>query len=169
MESSYDSILNLVFGALNPVKRSVINTHCNVHKFINILALTILANDGFEREYNFFVSYIEDINKGAVWADQDFKHSPFLSPIYEKGAVWTKNAMDLANKYYTNAVTLWDEGDFNKSAFFFGAVLHLIHDMTIPQHANIRLLDNHRQYKLLCQTYLPLCKGVPGKKWCLLT
>ena len=148
LESSYDSILNLVFGALKPVKRSVINTHCNVHKFINILALTILANDGFEREYNFFVSYIEDINKGAVWADQDFKSTHhFYHPYMKKGLYGRKNAMDLANKYYTNAVTLWDEGDFNKSAFFFGAVLHLIHDMTIPQHANIRLLDNHRQYE----------------------
>lgn len=31
--------------------------------------------------------------------------------------------------------------------FYFGAALHLVQDMTVPQHANIRLLDNHRQYE----------------------
>jgi phospholipase C len=31
--------------------------------------------------------------------------------------------------------------------FYFGAAIHLVQDMTIPQHANIRLLDNHKQYE----------------------
>ena len=32
--------------------------------------------------------------------------------------------------------------------FFLGAAIHIIQDMTIPQHANIRLLDNHHQYEI---------------------
>jgi phospholipase C len=31
--------------------------------------------------------------------------------------------------------------------FYLGATVHIIQDLTIPQHANIRLLDNHRQYE----------------------
>ncbi len=55
--------------------------------------------------------------------------------------------MELGLDYYTKAITLWKEGEFNKSFFYLGAALHIIQDMTIPQHANIRLLDNHRQYE----------------------
>lgn len=31
--------------------------------------------------------------------------------------------------------------------FYLGAALHLIQDVTIPQHVNIRLLDDHRQFE----------------------
>ena len=128
LESSYDSILNLVFGALNPVKRSVINTHCNVHKFINILALTILANDGFEREYNFRQLY-RGYQQRCGMGDQDFKHSPFLSPYMKKGLYGRKKRW-IWQISITQCSHFWDEGD-NKSAFFFGAVLHHTY-MTIP-------------------------------------
>jgi len=37
--------------------------------------------------------------------------------------------------------------DFDKSFFYLGASLHLIQDVTIPQHVNIRLLEDHRQYE----------------------
>jgi phospholipase C len=148
LERSYDTLLKAVFGISNPVKKSIIKTQCKVHKFINIHALNILRNDKCEREYNFFLSYIEDINKGAVWADQDFKSTHhFYNPYRKKGLYGRKSAMDLAKEYYSRALDLWKNGNFNKSLFYFGAVLHLIHDMSIPQHANIRLLDNHKQYE----------------------
>ncbi len=35
----------------------------------------------------------------------------------------------------------------DKSMFYLGAALHLIQDVTIPQHVNIRLLDDHRQFE----------------------
>jgi phospholipase C len=148
LERSYDTLLKAVFGISNPVKKSIIKTQCKVHKFINIHALNTLRNDKCEREYNFFLSYIEDINKGAVWADQDFKSTHhFYNPYRKKGLYGRKSAMDLAKEYYSRALDLWKNGNFNKSLFYFGAVLHLIHDMSIPQHANIRLLDNHKQYE----------------------
>lgn len=34
-----------------------------------------------------------------------------------------------------------------KSFFYLGAALHLIQDVTIPQHVNIRLLEDHRQFE----------------------
>lgn len=147
-ERSYDYFLKFVFGVSNPVKKSIIRTQCEVHKFINIQAVQILRNDKCEQEYNFFLSYITDINRGAVWADQDFKSTNhFYNPYKKKGLYGRKNAMDLAVDYYSRTLGLWKAGDFNRSMFYFGAALHLIHDMSIPQHANIRLLDNHKQYE----------------------
>lgn len=55
--------------------------------------------------------------------------------------------MALASDYYAKAVRFREKADFRKSMFYFGAALHLIQDMTIPQHVNIRLLDDHRQFE----------------------
>jgi hypothetical protein len=65
----------------------------------------------------------------------------------KKGLYGRKNALDLAVQYYARTLDLWKSGDFSKSLFYFGAAVHLIQDMSIPQHANIRLLDNHKQYE----------------------
>jgi phospholipase C len=148
LENTYDKVLNTVFDVANPIKKSIINTHCKVHKFININALRILRNDKYISEYDFFKSYIYHINEGAVWADQDFKSSNhFYNPTTKKGLFGRKTAMDLGVEYYNESIELWKQGDFNKSLFYFGASIHIIQDMTIPQHANIRLLDNHHQYE----------------------
>ncbi|KAB3529328.1 zinc dependent phospholipase C family protein [Alkaliphilus serpentinus] len=147
-ETTYDYFLKTVFGIANPIKKSIIKTQCKVHKFINIQALKIIRNDGYADEYNFFSSYILDINEGAVWADQDFKSSNhFYNPYKKKGLYGRRSAMELGVDYYYQSISLWRKGEFNKSLFFLGAALHIIHDMTIPQHANIRLLDSHRQYE----------------------
>ena len=71
-EAAYDRVLNTVFSFTNPFKKIIIRTQCKVHKFINIRALTILKNDKYLKEYNFFNQYIKEVNKGAVWADQDY-------------------------------------------------------------------------------------------------
>nr|WP_330387917.1 zinc dependent phospholipase C family protein [Natronincola peptidivorans] len=147
-ETTYDYFLKTVFGIANPIKKSIIKTQCKVHKFINLQALNILKNDGYAEEYNFFSSYILDINKGAVWADQDFKSSNhFYNPYKKKGLYGRRSAMELGVDYYFQSISLWKRGEFNKSLFYLGAALHIIQDMTIPQHANIRLLDSHRQYE----------------------
>jgi len=148
LETTYDYFLKTVFGIVNPVKKSIIRTQCKVHKFINVKALKILKNDKYLDEYNFFNSYIYDINEGAVWADQDFRSSNhFYNPNKKKGLYGRSSAMELGVDYYSKAIEFWEIGEFNKSLFYFGAALHIIQDMTIPQHANIRLLDSHRQYE----------------------
>ena len=147
-ETKYDSILKTAFRIANPIKKSIINTKCDVHKSINIHALEILKNDDFLVQYSFFNSYINDINEGAVWADQDFKSSNhFYNPYKKKGLYGRKSAMDLGIDYYNEALNLWKDKKFNKSLFYLGSSLHIIQDMTIPQHANIRLLDDHHQYE----------------------
>lgn len=148
IETTYNHILKTVFGIANPIKKSIMITHCRVHKSINIHALKILRNDKYLSEYNLFNSYIMDINEGAVWADQDFKSSNhFYNPYKKKGLYGRKSALDLGIDYYSKALSLWEDGEFNKSLFYLGAALHIIQDMTVPQHANIRLLDDHHQYE----------------------
>lgn len=147
-ESTYDNLLNTVFSIINPIKKTIINTHCKVHIFINYKALNLLKNDRFLDEYNFFSSFIDIINEGAVWADQDFKSTNhFYNPYKKKGLYGRKSAMDLGIGYYSKAIQNWIRGEFDKSLFYLGAALHIIQDMTVPQHANIRLLDDHRQYE----------------------
>lgn len=147
-ETTYNKILKTIFNLANPIKKSIIKTHCIVHMHINIYAVKILKNDKYLDQYNFFGSYILDINEGAVWADQDFKSSNhFYNPDKEKGMYGRNSAMDLGVDYYNKALELWNTGDYKKSLFFLGAALHIIQDMTVPQHANIRLLDDHRQYE----------------------
>lgn len=147
-EMTYDKLLNTVFSVANPIKKSIVNTHCKVHIFINNYALEILKNDKYLVEYNLLKNYIEDINEGVVWADQDFKSTNhFYNPFKKKGLYGRKSAMDLGVDYYKTSIELWEAKEFNKSMFYLGAALHIIQDMTIPQHANIKLLDNHRQYE----------------------
>ena len=147
-ELTYNFILKNTFRLLNPIKKSIMKTKCEVHKFINDFALNMIQNDGYSKEYKFFFPYISDLNDGVVWADQDFKSSShFYHPGKKRGLYGNKSAMDLAVDYYSQSITLWNENKINESLFYLGAALHLIQDMTIPQHANIRLLDNHKQYE----------------------
>lgn len=133
----------------------MIRTECLVHKFINAQAIKILKNDKFFDQYNFFNSYIKPLNEGAVWADQDFKSTNhFYHPYRKKGLYGRKNAMELGIKYYKKALAFWKSGEFDDSLFYLGAALHIIQDMTIPQHANVRLLDNHHQFEVfVLRTY----------------
>src|SRR5690554_477886 len=100
-ETTYNSILKTVFSAANPIKKVIIKTHCKVHMFINAYSIRILKNDKYLAQYNFFNSYLDNINEGAVWADQDFKSSNhFYNPYKNKGMFGRKSAMDLGVEYY---------------------------------------------------------------------
>ncbi|OLS03580.1 zinc dependent phospholipase C family protein [Tissierella creatinophila] len=148
MELTYDRVLGGLFSLANPIKKTIIKTKCEVHKFINVQSIEILKNDEYFKEKSFFNHYIEDINNGAVWTDQDFKSSNhFYDPSKKKGMYGRKSAMDVGVEYYNKALDLWREDQDSESLFYLGSALHIIQDMTVPQHINIRLLDNHRQYE----------------------
>lgn len=147
-EKIYNYFLNSIFKIINPIKEGIIKTKCLVHIYLNNEALTILKNEKYYDEYKFFHKYLDDINDGAVWADQDFKSSNhFYNPYKRRGLLGRKNALDLGLEYYNKSIKLWKDHNYYDSMFYLGAALHIIQDMTIPQHANIRLLDNHRQYE----------------------
>lgn len=147
-ESGYNRALRRVFKILNPIKKTIIRTHCEVHKYINENSILLLDKYEYKDQYEFFSSFLHDMNLGTVWVDQDFNSSNhFYNPYKDRGLYGRRSAMDLASEYYSDAIKFWNEGEKNKSLFFFGAAIHIIQDVTIPQHANIRLLDDHRQYE----------------------
>lgn len=148
IERSYSFLYKRVVRAVNPLKKRVIKTECIVHKFINIQAIEILRNDGYEEIYSKLFNYIDDINEGAVWADQDFKSSNhFYNPYSKKGLYGNSNAKIECVTYYKRAIKEYFQGNLKAAMFYLGAACHLVQDLTIPQHANIELLHSHRQYE----------------------
>lgn len=148
VEKTYGNIFRYARGFVNPFKKIVIKTECTIHKYINYQALEILKNDHYLDAYEFFSDYIINLNKGVVWADQDLKSSGhFYNPVREKGLYGNTNALTLAEGYYSKALEYWENGESEMSMFYLGAAVHLVQDMTVPQHANIRLLDDHRQFE----------------------
>lgn len=93
IETVYHGFLKTIFWAANPLKKAIIKTECQVHTHINKHALIILKNDRYAEAYDFFSEYINDIDKGAVWADQDFKSSNHFYHPYKKKEVCTAEAM----------------------------------------------------------------------------
>ncbi len=148
IERSYSILYRKVAKAVNPLKKKVIKTECIVHKFINNQAVEILKNDGHNKVYNIVSKYIDEINEGAVWADQDFKSSNhFYNPKTNKGLYGNSNAKIECITYYRRAIKEYFQGNIKDAMFYLGAACHLIQDLTIPQHANIELLNNHRSYE----------------------
>lgn len=148
VENTYTFIFKNVLRAVNPIKKKIIKTECKVHKFINNQAVEILKNDEHKKAYNLFNKYINDINAGVVWADQDFKSSNhFYNPEINKGMYGCSNALLECRRYYSHAINLYKKGDIKKAMFYLGASCHLIQDLTVPQHVNVNLLNEHRQYE----------------------
>ena len=150
IESAYATALSSTFKIAAPIKRSIIKTDCEVHIFIQQQALNILKINGYENEYNFFMKYIYQINQGLVWADQDFKcYHHFYNPKVQRGKFgYKENAMTLSASYYRRALEHLRLGNYKRSMFYFGAACHIVQDLTIPQHAKGKLLDNHRSFEL---------------------
>jgi len=156
VENSYGKLFKYTMKAINPVKKAIITTDCKVHRIINIQALAILKSDKKDQQFKFFSQYITELNMGVVWADQDFKSSGhFYSPIKNRGLYGNTNALTLASNYYTFALGHYGAGDVKRSMFFLGAAAHLVQDMTVPQHANIKLLHEHHKFeKFVRDTYM---------------
>ena len=55
--------------------------------------------------------------------------------------------MTLANSYYKNSLYFISKNDYKNGMAYFGAMCHVIQDLTIPQHAKIKLLDSHKQFE----------------------
>jgi len=159
VEAYYGNALRLFLRIINPFKKMVKKTEARVHQYINIKALRILKEHGFYKEYKLYYKFISELNKGVVWADQDFKSiNHFYSPIKKKGLYGHSNALNLTHKYYTKAIDHWYKKDVKCAMFYLGACVHVIQDLTIPQHVNIRLLDNHHQYESFVKTTYNLVK-----------
>lgn len=148
IERSYSTVLVKLFRLANPIKKKIIKTECEVHKFINNQGLLILKNDGYMSAYNLLSMYINQINAGAVWADQDFKSANhFYNPDKKRGLYGRSNAYREYMLFYTKAINKYYGGKVESAMFYLGAACHLAQDLTVPQHANIRLMNSHRRYE----------------------
>jgi len=148
LEKIYGKLFYYFLYSINPIKKRIVDTPCSIHKIINLQAIEIVKNDNFQDAYTFYNDNIYYLNEGVVWADQDFKSSGhFYNPEKDRGLYGNKSALYHAENYYNEAISLWNEGSINESIFQLGAALHLVQDMTIPQHANIKLFNSHRQYE----------------------
>ncbi|MGL5347815.1 MAG: zinc dependent phospholipase C family protein [Peptostreptococcaceae bacterium] len=150
LESACSTAIQGTFKVVNPIKKTLIKTDCEVHIFIQSSAMDILRDSGHEKEYKFFYEHLSEINKGLVWADQDFKsYHHFYNPNEKKGKYASDaNALMVAKTYYNNALKYYATNNYEKSMFYFGAACHIIQDLTIPQHAKGKLFDNHRQFEV---------------------
>jgi phospholipase C len=148
LEKLYSYILKKILKTINPVKKRIMSTECLVHKFINTQSLIILKNDGHIKAYSLMKKYLNDINAGVVWADQDLKsNNHFYNPDRKKGLYGSSNARKECISYYNRALDEFFHGNTNCSMFYLGAACHLIQDLTVPQHANVKLLHNHKNYE----------------------
>lgn len=148
LERSYSCVFRNMLKAVNPVKKRIMTAECIVHKFINNQSIIVLKNDGHMEPYNLMESHINDINEGVVWADQDLKSSNhFYNPHKNKGLYGSGNAKKECIDYYTKALNEYFHGNIKKSMFYLGAACHIIQDLTVPQHANVHLLNSHKSYE----------------------
>lgn len=149
IEKTYGKALKGIFFAVNPLKKKMLKTHCTVHKFIMIQAIRILYNDGYKEEASFFEKHIKSLNAGVTWVDQDFKSSNhFYHITKERGLYGFSDALTECKKYYNKSISYLNSGEIGRALFFFGSACHLVHDVTVPQHVNNRLLKNHREFEL---------------------
>jgi len=148
LEKTYVFMFKNTLRAVNPVKKRIVKTECKVHKFINEQAVIILKNDGHDEAYRLMSRYLQAINAGVVWADQDFKSSDhFYNPDTQRGLFGNSHARKECRTYYKAALKEYFQGHVKRAMFYLGAACHLIQDMTVPHHANVRLLDNHRSFE----------------------
>lgn len=148
-ENTYGKTVRGIFLVINPVKKKIIKTTCVIHKYINSLAIEILKNKKLEKQYRFFSDNIDEINKGTVWADQDFKSTNHFFDFEKgRGLYGFSNAVVESQKYYNMSICYLKAGDKRKSLFYFGAACHIIQDSTVPQHVNNRLLKKHRNFEM---------------------
>ena len=160
IENIFGRLITQAFRVINPIKKKVINTNCEVHLFIQKNALDVLKEEGYEKQVQFFKKYEPYIYTGIVWADQDFKsYYHFYNPQDKRGLYGnSKNAMSLANTYYQNALYFIDKNDYKNGMAYFGAMCHLIQDVTIPQHAKRKLLDNHKSFETYVKSNYKIVK-----------
>lgn len=149
IEKSYGKVARKIMNLINPVKKRIIKTYCTVHKYININAINILKNNGYEQEYKFYKKYLKNLNNGVVFADQNFKSSNhFYNVNTGKGLYGFSNALLECKKYYNKAIYYLNIKNINMSIFYLGAACHLIQDSTVPYHVNNKLLKNHRKFEV---------------------
>lgn len=148
LERSYGRILGGALETVAPFKNVMLKAECRVHKFINHQAVNILSNDGNDSAWLLSNKYSKELDYGVVWVDQDMRsRNHFYNPYTKRGFYGFSNAMRECIAYYNAAVGWWHRNNPPKAFACLGAACHLVQDMTVPQHVNVTLMDNHRRFE----------------------
>lgn len=118
------------------------------HMFCNKQAVIILKNDGKLQQSIFFEKYINELNRGVIWADKGWKYfSHYLDPQANNGYGPYPNAKMECNYFYDKARYFWYHNKKKKSMFFLGAAAHLVQDLCVPHHSVGAAFCGHTEYE----------------------
>ncbi len=131
--------------------KSYIESFLSKAPWANVLERT----GGFPLDRSSMFDSFEDAEKYA----KGEKTNPDKRGLYGN----SKNAMSLANTYYQNALYFIDKNDYKNGMAYFGAMCHLIQDVTIPQHAKRKLLDNHKPFETYVKSNYKIVKKFKTK------
>lgn len=135
--------------AANPFKKFAFKTPCLMHRFINIQAVHLLENEGYENAADFYREMIKPLNEGATWIDQDFKSTNhFYHFERHKGLFGFSDALSEVLDFKSKIDRHLKNGNLTRALFYTGVICHLTQDMTVPQHVNNKLLESHRDYEV---------------------
>ncbi len=134
----------------------------DAHDLITRHAVAILLNDGHSAVANEINAHIGDILGGVYHIDHvvgwGFKH--FHHPDTHKGLKRPfgignfESAADFAQELFDDAVDLYLQGKTSDAYYKFGEALHLVEDLTVPQHAALTIGDNHKAYEGYVEDHL---------------
>lgn len=134
-------------------------THC----FINRQAARILLADGCAWEGSWLRRHLSSFNRGAVWADADWKNiHHYLQPLNNRGLWRFHSALEEFQTYFEKAVSVAKGADEKQAAFFLGAAAHLLQDLCVPHHAQAQLFDGHKEYETWAASHRHQYKAQTG-------
>ena len=134
-------------------------THC----FINRQAARILLTDGCTWEGSWLRRHLSSFNRGAVWADADWKNiHHYLQPLNRRGLWRFHSALEEFQSYFEKAVSAAKNADEKQAAFFLGAAAHLLQDLCVPHHAQAQLFDGHKEYETWAASHRHQYKAQAG-------
>ncbi|VBB06390.1 phospholipase c/d [Lucifera butyrica] len=126
------------------------------HEFCNRQAITILRQDGFEKDAALLEQFLPELNNGVYWADTGWKNvNHYFEPGAGKGLWKFANAAEDFRFYYFLALKNARRGLPHKAAFFLGAAAHLVQDLCVPHHASGQLFQGHQEYEAWAGKHFP--------------
>lgn len=118
------------------------------HRFINRQTVRILMADGYAQESEWLRRHLTAFNRGAVWADADWKNvHHYFNPATKRGLWRFHSAVEDFAAYFGRALKMEENGDSQQAAFYLGASAHLLQDLCVPHHARSKLLDGHKEFE----------------------
>lgn len=122
------------------------------HIFCNRQAIQILRNDGKLQHSSFFDKYINELNRGVLWADKGWKNfAHYFDPVYGHGLGPWPNASLECQYFFEKALHFWVQKNKKRSVFFLGAAVHLVQDLCVPHHSRGIAFCGHNEYEMWVQ------------------